>query len=99
MMYTDEMDQWLAEAKREETQSQARIRVALYHEQHSASSSSPGVENMTRATSASADNSSSSAASIRSSAENANRNLVDVVNDDEDDPQTIHRTRLPDLGV
>ena len=33
MMYTDEMDQWLAEARREETHSEARLRAALLQEQ------------------------------------------------------------------
>ena len=33
MMYTDEMDQWLAEARREETHSEARLRAALFQEQ------------------------------------------------------------------
>ena len=33
MMYTEEMDQWLAEARREETHSEARLRAALLQEQ------------------------------------------------------------------
>ena len=33
MMYTDELDQWLAEARREETHSEARLRAALLQEQ------------------------------------------------------------------
>ncbi len=32
MMYTEEMDMWLAEARREEGQAQARVRAAMLQE-------------------------------------------------------------------
>jgi len=102
MMYTDEMDQWLAEARREETHSEARLRAALLQEQQQ--EQQHAQEQQLRRRSARSSNPSMRSTLSRGSEPNNGNGLgesldemVEVVGEDDDDLQTIHRSRLPDF--
>ena len=91
-MYSEEMDQWLAEARLEETRSEARLRAALIRDLDTTGSSiegplddsvpEVGVRQRAR--------------SIHDDPAPINGEIVQVV-EDEDEVTTIRRPVLPDI--
>lgn len=95
LMYTDEMDLWIAEARRDEAQGQARIQAAILQDQMNSQqqqqhyySSHPGQQSQQQQQQGGA---------TGGGPGDGGDEMVDVMDDaDDDDVTTIHRRRLPD---
>ena len=90
LMYTDEMDAWLAEARQEEANGQARIQAALLRESLGQPPQNDGDSRRLP------DVAAVSGGSFRRSS--AEEEAVQVVGEGDDALTTIHRPVLPDLN-